>query len=236
MLSKDIWQKVIQAIEDATPLYDRVNEIVSLGNAQKARSYAIEKLELKNGVRILDAGIGPGNTSKLALSRADPALLVGLDESAKQLKTARMNLGELRTDDTAFVRGVFESLPFKDGVFDAVMTSYALRDSLSIPKAVDEYSRVCGPNGRFAIVDIGKPDNRLKRLGSILYVKYIMPLIARIAIRGRMKSNPWRMIVPTYVSLPTTHIILGMVEHAFSKAELREFLMGGVIVILAEKS
>jgi hypothetical protein len=63
-----------------------------------------------------------------------------------------------------------------------------------------------------------------------------MPLMAGIAIRGKIKGNPWQMIVPTYQSLPTTHTILKMVEQAFSHAELREFLMGGVIVIIAKKS
>jgi len=51
-----------------------------------------------------------------------------------------------------------------------------------------------------------------------------------------MKGNPWRMIGPTYVSLPKTRTLLRLVKQHFATAELKEFLMGGVIVIIGRKS
>lgn len=234
MLTRDTWRNVINAIEDAIPLYDRVNEIVSFGNADKARRFAVERLNLGRGSCVLDSGIGPGNTSKLLLSRIEPQLLVGLDGSIKQLKTAKVRLSDSQSVD--FVRGTFELLPFRKGVFDAIVTSYALRDSLSIEQALGEYFRVSRPTGELAVVDIGKPDNRLKRAGSVLYVRYAMPLIAKLVIRAKIKGNPWKWIVPTYVSLPTTGTIVKLLKQTFAKAELKEFLMGGVIVIIAHKS
>jgi ubiquinone/menaquinone biosynthesis C-methylase UbiE len=106
-----------------------------------------------------------------------------------------------------------------------------LRDSLDISKAILEYSRVCDSNASFADVDIGKPDDFLKRSMSEAYVKYLMPLIARIAIRSKMKGNPWRMIAPTYTSLPTNQVLLNLFKHVFHEAHLKEFLNGGVIVV-----
>ncbi len=236
MLTRETWRNVISAIEDAIPLYDRINEIISFGNADKARRYAVEKLSLGSSSRVLDGGIGPGNTSKLVLSRIEPSLLVGLDESVKQLKTAKLNLESAGGHSVGFVRGTFEFLPFRNGIFDAMVTSYALRDSLSLGQALGEYSRVSSPNGELAIVDLGKPDGWLKRTGSSLYVKYVMPLVARLVIRAKIKGNPWRWIVPTYVSLPKNRAMLDLVRRAFTRAELKEFLMGGVIVIIAHKS
>jgi len=168
----------------------------------------------------------------LIVQSSKPSLLVGLDASSKQLKTAKSNLGAIAPTNFQLVRGSFEFLPFRDRVFDVVITCYALRDSLDIPKAIGEYSRVCDESGAFADVDLGKPDSLLKRVGSVLYIRYLMPLIAKVAIIGKMKGNPWRMIVPTYKSLPTNNSLLSQMRTHFGEVEFKEFLMGGIIVII----
>ena len=160
-LSKETWKKVVQAIEDSIPFYDHVNDIISFGKAQEARSFAIQQLGLKEGAKILDSGIGPGSTSRLILSSTKPGMLVGLDSSVMQLKVAKDNLAPLGAGALSLVRGSFEFLPFKDGTFDAIMTCYALRDSLDLSQSLTEYSRVCAFGGAFADVDIGKPDNAI---------------------------------------------------------------------------
>jgi demethylmenaquinone methyltransferase/2-methoxy-6-polyprenyl-1,4-benzoquinol methylase len=233
-VSLETWRDVIKAIEESIPLYDRVNNIISLGKAQEARKFAVHRLHLSDGVSVLDSGIGPGTTSKLILGSVKPRLLVGFDGSVKQLKTAKMNLksgGALQ-----LVRGSFESLPFRDTTFDVIVTCYALRDSLDISRSIGEYHRVCGQDGSFADVDIGKPANLLKRAGSTAYIRYFMPLIAKVTILGKMKGNPWRMIGPTYKTLPTNQVLLSQVKGKFQNIELKEFLMGGVIVIIGRKS
>ena len=105
-------------------------------------------------------------------------------------------------------------------------------DSLDLPRSIGEYWRVCKPHGSFADVDIGKPENTLKRGVSILYIRYIMPLFVKIAILGRIRGNPWRMIAPTYTTLPTNHTLLNQIKQRFQSVELKEFLMGGAIVII----
>jgi len=234
-LSKETWKNVVKAIEESIPEYDRVNDLISLGKAQEARDFALGRLRLRDGLRILDSGIGPGSASRMILSSIRPNLLVGLDGSAKQLKTAKENLTHVRTDVLQVVRGSFEFLPFRDNTFDTITTCYALRDSLDMRRSLAEYSRVCGPNGSFADVDIGKPGNVLKRTGSILYIRYIMPLIAKVAILGKIRGNPWRMIAPTYTSLPTNQALLMQIEARFGNVELKEFLMGGIVVVIGRK-
>jgi len=180
---------------------------------------------------VLDAGIGPGTSSRLIIESCKPDLLVGFDASSKQLKTARGNLGSVEPTKLQLVRGSFEFLPFRDHVFDAIITCFALRDSLDIPKAIGEYHRICAQSGAFADVDLGKPDNVLKRGGSMFYIRYVMPLIAKLAIIGRIKGNPWRMIAPTYKPLPTNNSLLAQIRSKFLSVESKEFLMGGIIVV-----
>jgi len=235
-LSMETWKQVIYAIEQSIPQYDRVNEMISLGKAQQARQYAVQQLRIPDGAIILDSGIGPGTTSQLLLGKGKPSLLVGLDGSTKQLKTAKENLKQTNNDVLQVVRGSFEYLPFREKAFDAVITCYALRDSLNLPQSIGEYYRVCNVTGAFADVDIGKPKGMMKRVGSSLYIRYIMPVIAKMAIRGKIHGNPWRLIVPTYEKLPTTSVLLTMFQDNFPLIELKEFLMGGIIVVVGRRS
>jgi len=234
-LSLETWRKVITAIEESIPLYDEVNDLISFGKAQAARKFAIQRLQLSDEVSILDSGIGPGTTSKLIVASVKPSLLVGLDGSVKQLKTARANLDAVEPNRLQLVRGSFEFLPFRDKTFNAIITCYALRDSLHLSTSIAEYYRVCAQNGFFADVDIGKPENLLKRAGSTLYLRYLMPIIAQATILGKIKGNPWRMIGPTYKSLPTNHALLLQINNKFQNVDLKEFLMGGAIVIIGRK-
>ena len=235
-MSRETWWKVVRAIEESIPLYDEVNNLISFGKAQEARRFAVQRLQLRDGVSILDGGIGPGTTSRLILESVRPALLVGFDGSVKQLETARAGLRMLKPTALQLVRGSFEFLPFREAVFNAIITCYALRDSLDLSRSLEEYHRVCAQNGFFADVDIGKPANLLKRLGSSFYISHLMPLIAKVMILGKIKGNPWRMIGPTYKTLPTTSALLVQLKLKFQNIELKELLMGGVIVIIGQKS
>jgi demethylmenaquinone methyltransferase/2-methoxy-6-polyprenyl-1,4-benzoquinol methylase len=234
-LSRETWEKVIEAIEDSIPLYDRVNNLISFGKAQIARTYAVENLHLDDGSIVLDSGIGPGTTSRLILTKIKPGMLVGLDGSAKQLETSKLNLAKY-ANLLQFVRASFEYLPFKGNVFDRIITCYALRDSLDLSKSISEYSRICAQRGVFADVDIGKSNNSIKCVISALYVKHIMPLLAKIVIRHQMKGNPWKMIGPTFDTLPPNGLLLGMLKQEFPNTHAKEFLNGGVIVLICRKS
>ena len=234
-LSKETWKEVVRAIEDSIPLYDHVNSLISFGKAQVARIYAVENMPLKDGSVILDSGIGPGTTSRLILIKFKPSVLIGLDGSVKQLETARENLRAYRSS-LHLVNASFEYLPFRDNILDGIITCYALRDSLAIAKAISEYSRACGERGIFVDVDIGKSDNLIKRALSIVYVKYVMPSLAKIAIHGQIVGNPWRMIAPTYDTLPTNVSLTELMKKHFAKVQTKEFLNDGIIVIIGRKS
>src|SRR3972149_5828706 len=97
-LKNDVWQAVIQAIETAIPEYDPVNEKVSLGRAHRTRNFAADELQLRDGMVLLDAGIGPGTMSEVILVKAEAVTVVGLDASITLLKAARKRLGQAHGD------------------------------------------------------------------------------------------------------------------------------------------
>jgi len=234
-LSSEVWQSVIRAIEKAVPEYDFVNEKVSLGLAQKTRDYAAQQLKLESGMLILDAGIGPGAMSETVLSGTADPTIVGFDASTKLLSAARGKLGFSCGDHLHLVRGVFEALPFRDKSFSRIISAYAFRDARNRSIAIDEFYRASSENGIFAIVDLGKPGNRLKRSLISIYVQYIVPVIAKLTMSGSIDGNPWRMIFPTYQALGSNGELVKSLGRRFSNVTITEFALGGMIVIFARK-
>ena len=235
-LRGELWEVVVRAIEDSIPEYDLVNEKVSLGQAQRARKYAVEYLSLPEDKLVLDAGVGPGTMSQLLLSSQNQLTIVGLDASVKLLEAAQRRFSERYSENVHLVLGVFEALPFRDGCFQRLVSAYAFRDSRDRETAITEFARVSSDEGIFAIVDLGKPDNPLKRLPITIYVRFFIPLIAWRSKSKAVKGNPWRMIFPTYRALVTNSTLVSSLRRCFALVRIREWSLGGVIVVIARKT
>jgi demethylmenaquinone methyltransferase/2-methoxy-6-polyprenyl-1,4-benzoquinol methylase len=219
----------------AIPEYDHVNERVSLGRAQRIRDYAVHELKLRNGMLILDAGIGPGTMSETVMKNTADLTIVGLDASADLLQAAQKRLRLACSGCLHLVRGVFEALPFRESSFSRIISAFAFRDARNRDLAIDEFHRAIEGTGFFAIVDLGKPDNRYKRAFVSIYVHYLTPLIARLSMSNAIHGNPWRMIFPTYQALGRNQELVKSLGRRFTDVEITEFALGGMIVVLARK-
>ncbi|MFQ6076514.1 MAG: class I SAM-dependent methyltransferase [Candidatus Bathyarchaeia archaeon] len=228
MRTRADWLSVIEALEGIIPYYDRVNESISFGWAEWVRRCAVQQSGMKQGMSVLDVGVGPGNIPRLVLSHHRPGVVVGLDCSKRMLKTAQRALRPSGEVVVQFVRGVSERLPFRDG-------SFSLRDALDVDTTIGELRRVCRVGGLLTVVDIGKPDNGVFRALMALYMSAVMPAIARLQIIGKVSGNPWRLLIPTYEGLPTNNSLRNKIEKIFGKALLKEFLHGAMVMVQAEK-
>lgn len=94
---------------------------------------------------VLEVGCGSGLSSLVTLSGENPEQhWVGLDISSA-IDVARERLGEPAT--RSFVQGDALSLPFRDGVFDAVFSEGVLHHTPSTEAAVRSLTRVLAPGG-----------------------------------------------------------------------------------------
>ncbi|MDP2668080.1 MAG: class I SAM-dependent methyltransferase, partial [Nitrosopumilaceae archaeon] len=129
--------------------------------------------------------------------------------------------------------GVFEHIPFQNEKFDAVLCGYSLRDAISLKTAISEIHRVLKKEGRFVIVDLGKPDNAVVRAGVSFYLKLILPIIALIA--GGKLGLKFATLYGTYKLWPQNKKLEKMLLEKFSKVEFEKELMGGAIMVAAYK-
>jgi ubiquinone/menaquinone biosynthesis C-methylase UbiE len=202
-----------------------------MGLAGPLRRRAIRRLEKYRTDWILDSGPGPGTSSRIMLEDGFEKI-AGLDPSPILLQHAKTALGP------GFhpVLGVAESLPFRPDAFSGVLTCFSYRDVRNKALSLAEFARVVDRRGRLEIVDIGKPDGLFRQKLIGLYVALIMPIIARFFISGRIAGNPFQMIVLTFHRLRKNHSVTGMAEREFGSAKLHEFLLGGLVIIEAERT
>lgn len=223
------WGEVIKVLEEIIPVYDKVNSIISLGKDKEHRIRGISQ-RVVPGNRILDAGSGFGNMSKTALGLTDGKISVTLyDPLVPMLKNTSTHFE--RVPDMA--NGVFENIPFREGEFDAVLCGYSLRDAIDLKTAISEIHRVLKKDGRFVIVDLGKPDEAFFRAGVSFYLRCVLPILA-FAAGGRLGLK-FGTLYGTYKRWPQNKRLEKMILEKFSRVEFEKDLMGGAIMVAAYK-
>ena len=223
------WGEVLDVLRDIIPVYDKVNSSISLGKDVEHRTRAI-KGRIKDGDKVLDAGSGFGNMSKTALNitNGDSEIML-YDPLLPMLK----NTNKLFKDKPETMCGVFEHIPFKDEQFDVALSGYSLRDAISLKTAISEIHRILKKDGKWIIVDLGKPDDSIARFGVSFYLKIILPIIAYRA--GGKLGLKFAKLYGTYKLWPKNKKLEAMLLEKFSKVEFEKDLMGGAIMVAAYK-
>ena len=223
------WGEVLDVLRDIIPVYDKVNSSISLGKDVEHRTRAI-KGRIKDGDKVLDAGSGFGNMSKTALNitNGDSEIML-YDPLLPMLK----NTNKLFKNRPETMCGVFEHIPFKDEQFDVALSGYSLRDAISLKTAISEIHRILKKDGKWIIVDLGKPDDSIARFGVSFYLKIILPIIAYRA--GGKLGLKFATLYGTYKLWPKNKKLEVMLLEKFSKVEFEKDLMGGAIMVAAYK-
>ena len=130
------------------------------------------------GGRVLDVGTGPG----VAALSVDGAAAFGVDLSLEMVRIARQR-GLTRAAVAAAV-----DLPFRDGAFDAVVSSFVLHLLPTYETALFDMTRVVRPGGRLGIATWVVGDDEFTRTWRELAESYATKDMLRDAQR---RAAPW---------------------------------------------
>ncbi len=112
----------------------------------------LERLDVRRGQRLLDAGCGEGRHCFGALSRG--AAVVGLDLDLDAMRTPVGNLrarGREQSRLAEMLQGDAFRLPFADTSFDRIICSEVMEHVHDYPAAIRELWRVARPGAKIAI-------------------------------------------------------------------------------------
>ena len=119
-------EAVEQMFDNIAPEYDALNHILSLDIDRLWRRRAVRKaIDSDRDVSVLDVACGTGDFS-IALARySSRAKVTGVDISEGMLAEGRKKVSKAGLDERiGMLTGDCESLPFGDGVFDAVCVGF----------------------------------------------------------------------------------------------------------------
>lgn len=115
----------------------------------KKLSIIKDSIKIKSNDILLDVGCGTGISSQFGCK------VIGIDPSAGLLK---LNKNKNK------ILGNAESLPFKNNIFDVVISITSLHNFKNIEKGLKEIKRVGKNNFVFAVLKKSKKINQIKRL------------------------------------------------------------------------
>src|SRR5262249_30329384 len=123
--------------------YDDVSFAVS-----DALAHAAQRLNAHAGERILDVATGTGWSARNVARTG--AIVIGVDIS-QELLAAACELSQHVRPAIEFRTGDAECLPFADGAFDGIISTFGVMFAVDQAQAATELARVCRRGGRVAL-------------------------------------------------------------------------------------
>jgi len=216
------WAYVVNSLQEILPSYELASSRISLFMDRRMRREAVA-FAVRRGDLVLDLGSGPGTLSRVvAEAGGDPVLL---DASRAMLKASGFPNA---------VQAVFEYLPFRNGEFDGGVSGFAVRDAHDLKAALSQLARVLKPGARFAICDLGKPDDPFKALVVGMYLR-VVPSVIGLATAGRVGLR-YGSLYDTYVLVLHNSELEALLGRYLGRASIHETQMGGSIVAKCVKA
>ncbi len=173
--------------------YDLVAALVSFN---RWRDWVLSVMPFLEGSRVLEIGHGPGHLQRALRSQGRPA--VGIDASPQMGRLAKRNLRlDIQNQNTYtskalsaytqlnLARGLAQALPFAAESFDSVVATFPTEYFVD-PQTLKEVKRCLVPGGRFVVLPVALPRNRL--LDWLFKTTHQRPTEALDVIRARLEK------------------------------------------------
>jgi ubiquinone/menaquinone biosynthesis C-methylase UbiE len=125
--------------------YDEISRSIA-----DAIEHAVERLSPQPGERVLDLATGTGWASRVIAQRFPGAHITGADIAEQMLEHARAVAAQQRLA-IEYRHADAEQLPFVDGEFDALISTFGVMFATKPERAAAELARVVKPGGRVTL-------------------------------------------------------------------------------------
>ena len=186
-------------LDHAAPLYDWLAPLMTLGSEHRLHKQVVARLALDRPAAVLDVGCGTGTLTRQiydALPADAPRRVCGVDAAEAMIAVANKKAGD--RPGLAFAAALAEELPYPDGSFDRVLSTFFfhhLHYGLKV-KALAEIGRVLRPGGQAAILDVDVPYSPFGKLcawsGYWLFHQAEIAENIRGKLRAALDESPWR--------------------------------------------
>lgn len=227
-------EQIRRMFDKIAPSYDRLNHALSLGIDRRWRRTAVDALGIHQPQQILDIATGTGDFALLLAKRIKPQHIVGADISEGMMAVGREKVKEEGLQNViSFQYEDCMQLSFPDGSFDAVTSSYGVRNFQNLDKGLQEMQRVLCPGGHLLIVELTPPPSFPMKQLFWLYAHVVMPLLGRLISHD---DSAYTYLPASMEAFPQPEQMEGILRKAgFTEVQWRRFTFGISTMYLATK-
>ena len=227
--------EVQQIFDRIAPVYDQLNDWLSLGQHRIWKLMAVKWSQPKPGDNCIDLCCGSGDLAfRLARQVGDKGHVYGVDFSSALLDIAsQRSQQQYPQPPISWVEADVLDLPFADNYFDAATMGYGLRNVTDIPRSLKELHRVLKKGAKAAILDFHRPSNSHLRAFQQWYLDTIVvPMANHLGL-----SEEYAYISPSLDRFPTGSQQVELAREAgFAKATHYAIANGMMGILVLTKS
>lgn len=201
--------------------YDLMNSLASLGQVRRWRKEVRRAVVTRPAMRVLDVAAGTG-ASSIEFVRA------GADVVAVDFSEGMLEEGRRRHPEIDFRQADAMNLPFEDNSFDAVTTSFGLRNIQDFDRALREFYRVLRPGGHLVVCEFSRPTWAPFRALYHFFLGTVVPGLARMASYDAVAYD---YLTESILDWPSQYVLAEHLRRAgFERLQLRN-LSGGIVAL-----
>jgi len=219
-----------QVFHSVASRYDLMNDLMSMGIHRAWKRFAIEQMQLRPGLQVLDVAGGTGDlTRRIAQRIGDSGKVILSDINSSMLEAGRDRLAdEGIVGNVEIVQANAEYLPFPDNSFDRIIIGFGLRNVTHKEQALASMYRVLKPGGQLLILEFSKPT--LPGLGKIYdsYSFNILPVLGKVVAKDEAS---YRYLAESIRKHPDQETLKQMMADAGFERSHYFNLSGGIVAL-----
>ena len=226
-------EQIEEMFDNIAHEYDKFNYVASMNIDRIWRKRAISSLKSFAPRRVLDIATGTGDLALLIDKILKPECIIGCDISEGMMQVAREKCKKRGITSITFEKEDCTALSYPDDSFDAVTSSFGIRNFQELDKALAEMCRVLRKGGHLVILELSTPVSfPMKQLFPI-YARCIMPLLGRMFSKD---AKAYKYLPDSIAAFPQGEVLQSALKKAgFSDVKFRRFTGGVCTFYLATK-
>ena len=207
--------------------YDLMNRLMTGGQDIRWRRDVIRRARLTPNASLLDLGTGTGDLAREALTQEPQAKVTAADFTIEMMRVGNKN-GNLEWSSADAL-----NLPFKNEIFDAVVSGFLMRNVTDIQQALKEQYRALKPGGRIVILDTTRPKKNILSPFIWIHMHIIIPTVGGLLSGERDAYN--YLPDTTEGFLTAEQLVSRMTAAGLKNVDFNRFMFGTIAIHWGEK-